>query len=620
VRNPLPSSSTTSHQPVGTAGVPPRTVAPGVAARPTASVHVAAPGGVALPSVSASAGPVAAGPASIAAAKAAAALRASNQAKAAAAAAAIRASARDHRPSPKKRGSPDVTMATASTASSSSSAKGGENTGRWTAEEHRLFLQGLEQHGKGWKKIASLIKSRTVVQIRTHAQKYFQKLAKARQNGEEGEIAMDGRGPGGLHGGGLGHHGMGGPGGAGSKRRRQSSGTKRRAISSVVASAQREVKKRQKREAGGAAAATSTTATVTTTTGSAAPSTASTSASTTPSSSPPPPHMPVAPALAPFVANPLPAPGTLPTPSASAAAAAAGASNIPSGGSITTPHGTISTSALEDTLFRFLTPTEGVSVYVPAPAAALAHPGAPHLNDVARKAGANPITVPGAGVGPTSASASVPILGGDISPTGVTDVWTESRDVPSWYASGQDVDELLQEADALDWLSDTGDLHETYAPPPPFAGVINSAHLRKAGTVPRAEPSSEDITKEVMPPMPSASQMFSTGADEEDIDGTVKISIDSSQAPATAAIGHAESDLDDPIESSLKTAPAIEPASSTASLFASATEAADATHGAQADPHLDVDVFDAHLDEQAFVSALLDNDHSNEEESFPAIH
>lgn len=50
----------------------------------------------------------------------------------------------------------------------------GENTGRWTAEEHRLFLQGLEQHGKGWKKIASLIKSRTVVQIRTHAQKYFQ--------------------------------------------------------------------------------------------------------------------------------------------------------------------------------------------------------------------------------------------------------------------------------------------------------------------------------------------------------------------------------------------------------------------------------------------------------------
>lgn len=31
----------------------------------------------------------------------------------------------------------------------------GENTGRWTAEEHSLFLQGLEQHGKGWKKIGT---------------------------------------------------------------------------------------------------------------------------------------------------------------------------------------------------------------------------------------------------------------------------------------------------------------------------------------------------------------------------------------------------------------------------------------------------------------------------------
>lgn len=114
----------------------------------------------------------------------------------------------------------------------------GENTGRWTAEEHRLFLQGLEQHGKGWKKIASLIKSRTVVQIRTHAQKYFQKLAKARQNGEEGEICMEGRG------------GLStitstslSVGGHGSKRRRQQTGTKRKAIHSVVSSAQREGKR-----------------------------------------------------------------------------------------------------------------------------------------------------------------------------------------------------------------------------------------------------------------------------------------------------------------------------------------------------------------------------------------
>ena len=119
-----------------------------------------------------------------------------------------------------------VTMATAQTATPATTQ--GENTGRWTADEHRLFLQGLEQHGKGWKKIASLIKSRTVVQIRTHAQKYFQKLAKARQNGEEGDVSMENRERTSLS--------------TASKRRR--GGTKRKAIQSVVASAEREGKRR----------------------------------------------------------------------------------------------------------------------------------------------------------------------------------------------------------------------------------------------------------------------------------------------------------------------------------------------------------------------------------------
>ena len=113
----------------------------------------------------------------------------------------------------------------------------GENTGRWTNEEHRLFLQGLEQHGKGWKKIAGLIKSRTVVQIRTHAQKYFQKLAKARQNGEEGDVQMEGRG------GVASVASLSTSPAQTTKRRRQTTGTKRKAIQSVVASAIREGKK-----------------------------------------------------------------------------------------------------------------------------------------------------------------------------------------------------------------------------------------------------------------------------------------------------------------------------------------------------------------------------------------
>ena len=67
--------------------------------------------------------------------------------------------------------------------------------GRWTMEEHNMFLEGLKLHGKGWKQIAQMIRTRTVVQIRTHAQKYFQKLAKAQQNGNlTGEVTMDTRG------------------------------------------------------------------------------------------------------------------------------------------------------------------------------------------------------------------------------------------------------------------------------------------------------------------------------------------------------------------------------------------------------------------------------------------
>lgn len=146
--------------------------------------------------------------------------------------------ARAKRPTAKVSGVPQITLSAGAAAAkisapngrlpnmqtpstvTSGSGSSGENTGRWTAEEHRLFLQGLEQHGKGWKKIASLIKSRTVVQIRTHAQKYFQKLAKARQNGEEGEVSMEGRGS--ISSG---------------KKKRHMTGTKRKGIASVVASA-----------------------------------------------------------------------------------------------------------------------------------------------------------------------------------------------------------------------------------------------------------------------------------------------------------------------------------------------------------------------------------------------
>ncbi|CAH0517089.1 unnamed protein product [Peronospora belbahrii] len=54
----------------------------------------------------------------------------------------------------------------------------GMNGGRWTEQEHQRFLAGLRLYGREWKKVAGKIKTRTSAQIRSHAQKYFAKLAR----------------------------------------------------------------------------------------------------------------------------------------------------------------------------------------------------------------------------------------------------------------------------------------------------------------------------------------------------------------------------------------------------------------------------------------------------------
>mmetsp|Transcript_75628 Transcript_75628/g.215200 ORF Transcript_75628/g.215200 Transcript_75628/m.215200 type:complete len:425 (+) Transcript_75628:216-1490(+) len=130
-------------------------------------------------------------------------------------------------------------------AGSSSKMNPNENTGRWTQEEHERFLQGLELFGKKWTKVAEVVRTRyrdgtaqtrvarpprscsrscgsaapraprgndeivssslsapaialrlltftlhpprsnrTTVQVRSHAQKYFQKMVKGKHDGE----------------------------------------------------------------------------------------------------------------------------------------------------------------------------------------------------------------------------------------------------------------------------------------------------------------------------------------------------------------------------------------------------------------------------------------------------
>jgi SHAQKYF class myb-like DNA-binding protein len=44
---------------------------------------------------------------------------------------------------------------------------------RWTEQEHLLFVEGMKQWPKNWKKIAEVVKTRTSLQCRTHAQKVW---------------------------------------------------------------------------------------------------------------------------------------------------------------------------------------------------------------------------------------------------------------------------------------------------------------------------------------------------------------------------------------------------------------------------------------------------------------
>jgi len=53
--------------------------------------------------------------------------------------------------------------------------------GRWTKEEHELFMKGLAIHGRSWTKVADVVKTRSTVQVRSHAQKFEMKAAKRAQ-------------------------------------------------------------------------------------------------------------------------------------------------------------------------------------------------------------------------------------------------------------------------------------------------------------------------------------------------------------------------------------------------------------------------------------------------------
>jgi SHAQKYF class myb-like DNA-binding protein len=458
-------------------------------------------------------------------------------------------STRSSKSSPKKK-KHKIPMPTTSGGSSNTSAS--ENTGRWTTEEHRLFLQGLEQHGKGWKKIASLIKSRTVVQIRTHAQKYFQKMAKARQNGETTEETVVSHGGNHIVSHSIRH---------GSKRKKN--GNKRKAIASVVHSAVKERKTKKKRTAS-ASTVTSSTAEP-----EAAPVEPQIQSKAEPEGFP---VSMVSTVLVPYTYPPIEHDGN--------GTVVTAETTVPS---ITTAHGTISGAALEESLFRFLTPMPN-----------------DYVNDVARQAGANSITLPSGNPNKTA-------LDGEVSPSGVVDFpsdWAWSTEPPSWYAKGADVDELLNEADALDWLADTGDLQEAYTPPdstkmtsePSLMSLVENPSTASVVATSTNEANNEPMLKEHV------------AIKKEEVAAPIPVLETSNNMASIASNGNmpllpSMFDSDNHLAGLKKESSVNERLASSASLFAAASEGADAVVDADNFKLLD----DHFEDEQAFVTALLDH-------------
>jgi len=67
------------------------------------------------------------------------------------------------------------------------------NIGEWTFAEHELFLKAMAQYGNKWNKVQEIVKTRSKIQIRSHAQKYFaankiKALKKIKREGKDKEL------------------------------------------------------------------------------------------------------------------------------------------------------------------------------------------------------------------------------------------------------------------------------------------------------------------------------------------------------------------------------------------------------------------------------------------------
>jgi len=63
--------------------------------------------------------------------------------------------------------------------------KSNEHTGRWSDQEHNLFIQAVALYGRKWIKVAEHVGTRTTIQVRSHAQKF-----EAKNGGKEGLASL----------------------------------------------------------------------------------------------------------------------------------------------------------------------------------------------------------------------------------------------------------------------------------------------------------------------------------------------------------------------------------------------------------------------------------------------
>ncbi len=90
----------------------------------------------------------------------------------------------------KKASSMDSNLAALAEQTAAGGEKDSHTWGRWTAAEHEAFLTGLKIHGREWKKVAACIPTRTAAQIRSHAQKYFARVSKEKQQLEMSALKL----------------------------------------------------------------------------------------------------------------------------------------------------------------------------------------------------------------------------------------------------------------------------------------------------------------------------------------------------------------------------------------------------------------------------------------------